>query len=763
VSPSKVNRASPWIRHRDGKRFLESWRETTTFDPCTILMIGGDIVDRRMLNDMLARSRGLSCALVTADTIDGGLRCLGGGGIDLVIADLSGRGENRLQALRRLGEEASHIPILVLDDRDDPQLAIEAIREGAEDYLVKDHIHAAMLERVICTTLERRAFRQTRQQHRSRQNTLIADNADAMVVVSLNGMVRFVNPAAEEMFHRKLEALIGTPFGCPITGAGRTEVDILRPDGRTTVSEMHVVVAAWGDEKVYLATLRDITERKATETALRQYERIFRSSSDAIAVIDLNGGVAMANRSFNHWFRSKNHSGGAVKLPEVLDKSFYEESIRPGLRRCALGKQNQLQAWMTLTDGRQKYTTMTFDPLHDEDAITTACIWTIRDLSETKTLEKQLRQSQKMEAIGTLAGGIAHNFNNLLMGIQGRSSLMLLDTAEYDPFREHLHGIEALVKEASGLTKQLLGYARGGKYDPVPTDVNALVSKNLHMFASTRKEIEIVENYALDMWRVEVDRSQVSQVLLNIFVNAAQAMPDGGRLTVKTTNVKLSSRSADACGVAEGRYVAIHVSDTGRGMARGTLQRIFDPFYTTKGPGRGTGLGLASAYGIVRNHNGFIDVDSEIGEGACFSIYLPATDKAILSHNGVRHRVVKGSETLLLVDDEIDVLEIGRQLLRRLGYTVKAVSSGAEALQIYEAHPAAIDLVLLDMVMPGMGGGETFDRLRQINPAVKVLLASGYSLEGQAEQILARGCDGFIQKPFDISALSAKLRSLLDP
>lgn len=427
------------------------------------------------------------------------------------------------------------------------------------------------------------------------------------------------------------------------------------------------------------------------------------------------------------------------------------------------GEEAQIQTWITLPGGQRKYTTMTFDPFRDEDLVIAGCIWTLRDLSETKSLEEQLRQSQKMEAIGTLAGGIAHNFNNLLMGIQGRSSLMLMDTTADHPFLEHLHGIEALVQEAAGLTKQLLGYARGGKYDPVPTELNTLVAKNLRMFASTRKEIETTEEYANGLWRVEVDRSQLNQVLLNIFVNAWQAMPEGGQLSVTTANTELDTRAAATCGVAPGRYAVISIKDSGRGMSRTTLQRIFDPFFTTQHAGRGAGLGLASAYGIIRNHDGFIDVDSDLGKGTRFSVYLPATDRAVISYDGARHRVVKGSETILLVDDEADIREVGRRLMVRLGYQVKTAGNGPEALAIYQAEHAAIDLVVLDMIMPKMGGGEVFDRMREIDPHANVLLASGYSLEGKADKIMARGCNGFIQKPFDISELSVKLRSLLDP
>jgi signal transduction histidine kinase len=540
-------------------------------------------------------------------------------------------------------------------------------------------------------------------------------------------------------------------------------VDILRPGGPAAIAEMHLALCEWGDETVYLATLRDISERKAAEGALRRYERIFGAFSDPVAVIDQRGRVTMANQSFQRWFWPAGDPAPEAMLTDLLDADLYEEKINPGLCRCAHGEDAQNQTWITLPDGQRKYATMTFDPFRDEDLVISGCIWTLRDLSETKSLEDQLRQSQKMEAIGTLAGGIAHNFNNLLMGIQGRSSLMLMDTTADHPFLEHLHGIEALVQEAAGLTKQLLGYARGGKYDPVPTDLNNLVAKNLRMFASTRKEIETTEDYADGLWRVEVDRSQLNQVLLNIFVNAWQAMPEGGQLSVTTANAELDARAAATCGVAPGRYAVVSVKDTGRGMSRTTLQRIFDPFFTTQHAGRGAGLGLASAYGIIRNHSGFIDVESDLGKGTRFSVFLPATDKAVISHNGIRHRVIKGSETILLVDDEADILEIGRRLMVRLGYQVMTAGSGPEALAIYQAEHAAIDLVVLDMIMPQMGGGEVFDRMREMDPHANVLLASGYSLEGKADKIMARGCNGFIQKPFDISELSVKLRSLLDP
>jgi nitrogen-specific signal transduction histidine kinase/ActR/RegA family two-component response regulator len=415
-----------------------------------------------------------------------------------------------------------------------------------------------------------------------------------------------------------------------------------------------------------------------------------------------------------------------------------------------------------MPDGTLRYAEMAFYPYFDADNSLSGVIWNVRDISQTKSLEDQLRQSQKMEAIGTLAGGIAHNFNNLLMGIQGRVSLMQIETDHDHPFREHLEGIADQVRSAADLTKQLLGYARGGKYETVPTDLNHLVARNFAMFCRTRREIEMREAYAENLWSVEIDQNQFSQVLVNLFVNAWQAMPGGGKLAVATSNTEFDHGHAAALGITAGRYVRVEVRDTGKGMDAPTLKRIFDPFFTTKKGGRGSGLGLASVYGIVSNHNGAIDVESEVAAGTAFNIYLPASDKTPQTHSQQALIPLRGRETILLVDDEQEILQVGRMMLLKIGYQVMVAASGQQALAVYREKGAEIDLVILDMIMPGMSGSDTFDQLRQLDPDVKVLLASGYSLNRRANQILARGCDGFLQKPFDLAVLSRKLRCMLD-
>ena len=381
---------------------------------------------------------------------------------------------------------------------------------------------------------------------------------------------------------------------------------------------------------------------------------------------------------------------------------------------------------------------------------------------EKEKLQNRLHQVQKIEAIGTLAGGIAHDFNNLLMSIQGFTSLMLLQTGHDYVYHDNLKSIEAAVQRGAELTRQLLGAARGGKYEVKPTNLNELLQNSLAMFGRTKKEIRIHEKYQAEIWTVEVDRGQIDQVILNLLVNAWQSMPGGGDIYVETSNTTLDKNYTLPYGLKPGDYVRIAITDTGVGMDEDVLERIFDPFFTTKQKGRGTGLGLASAYGIIKNHDGIINAYSEKGRGSAFNIYLPASKKGIETEEKTQTGdIEKGTETVLIADDEDMVLQVGGEMLSIMGYKVLSAAGGNEAVELYQKHRDEIDLVILDMIMPDMGGGEVYEKIKKINPEVKVLLSSGYSINGDATEILNRGCNGFIQKPFDIKNLSQKIREIL--
>jgi two-component system, cell cycle sensor histidine kinase and response regulator CckA len=370
-----------------------------------------------------------------------------------------------------------------------------------------------------------------------------------------------------------------------------------------------------------------------------------------------------------------------------------------------------------------------------------------RSEEERRKLTIQLQQAQKMEAIGTLAGGIAHDFNNLLMAIQGNVSLMLFDTPVSQAHHRALMNIEKLVRSGADLTSKLLGYARKGKYEARPILLNDLVAETADTFGRMRKEIIIEREFAPDLKGIIVDRGQIEQVLLNMFVNAADAMPSGGRLLLQDRQRDPPRDPPKGYTVQPGEYVRLRVVDSGVGIDPMIIDRIFDPFFTTKKMGRGTGLGLASAYGIVKSHNGYIDVESRPGAGAAFSVFFPATEMRPCSSEAPPCRLLDGSGTVLLVDDEETVLSVTAELIRRLGYTVLCARSGREALEIFARERDRIDVVILDMIMPEMGGGEVFDQLRRANPRVKVLWPQATAFRVKPVRSWTAAATGFFRNP----------------
>lgn len=308
----------------------------------------------------------------------------------------------------------------------------------------------------------------------------------------------------------------------------------------------------------------------------------------------------------------------------------------------------------------------------------------------------------------------------------------------------------------------MLGYAHGGRYVVTLFDINKLAVNIAAIFGRTRKEIRIHANAQPAPCVVEADKGQIEQVLLNIFINAWQAMPDGGDLYLETSIVSIDKTAGRSYQIQPGSYVKVSITDTGTGMDETVLRRIFDPYFTTKAFGHGAGLSLASAYGIVKSHGGVITVFSEIGQGTSFNIHLPVSERNPDKEVFVQEKLVKGTETILLVDDEKMIIDVGKAMLEKLGYQVIVAESGKRAVDAAQQKLDEIDLVLLDLTMPGMDGGTAFDRIREIRPAMPVILFSGYAILDKAAEIMQRGCNGFIQKPFDISKLSKIIRNILD-
>ena len=511
-----------------------------------------------------------------------------------------------------------------------------------------------------------------------------------------------------------------------------------------------------------LTNLKDAEEQS-------RYKELLDNVDDAVYILDLEGNVLEANEAAYSWLGYTPKLFFELNIADIIPREDARSIIDQLGKGIQDGRPQKIivETSHTKTDGE-----LIPVEIHSR-AISyrgrTVILNAARDITlrieaekEKKLLQSQLLHSQKMEAIGTLAGGIAHDFNNLLMGIQGYISLMRLQTNPDDPNGEYIQGIENAVTSAANLTNQLLGFARKGKYALKQTCINDTVIKSAKMFTRTRKEIVTHKQLQDNIWSVRVDPGQIEQVLINLYLNAWHAMPQGGDLCIQTENVYLSDHYCKPFEVPGGNYVKVSITDTGSGIDKEIIERIFEPFFTTKDVGKGTGLGLASAYGIIKNHNGIIRVYSEKDHGTTFNIYLPSSDLEEPVDAEVNSELLNGTETILLVDDEEGTIRVEKLMLEELGYTVFPARSGKQAIELYNENKTGFDLVALDMIMPEMNGKDTYDELKKIDPTVKVLLVSGYSLNKQIEELIGLGCKGYMQKPFDIVQLSQKIREVLD-
>ncbi len=632
---------------------------------------------------------------------------------------------------------------------------------------------------------ERKRAEEALRQSEGRYRTIFEHTATANIIVDENHVIRLANSKFEKLVgytRKELEGkMVWTSFVAEEDlkrmkkyHGQRRRKEGAAPDsyefrcsvrtGETRDLFMSVTMIPGTNESV--ASIIDITDRKKAEEALRQSEERFRDMArlmpETVFETDEYGIITFANETAFEKFQY---------APEELDKGLdITIMLAPDDRARAIENIGRVLAGERI--GLNEYLARrkdgtTFPALVHAVAIMkngrpSGARGFLIDISDKKILEEQFMRAQKMEAIGTMAGGIAHDFNNLLMGILGNVSLMLLSADKSHPFFDRLKNVEEYVRQGSELTKQFLGFARGGKYEVRPTQLGEFIQKSAEMFGRTKKEIRIHQNIQEGLWIVEVDRNQMEQVMLNLFVNAWQAMPGGGDLYLSTQNVNLDESEVAPFGVGPGRYVRVSVTDTGIGMDEAVKSRIFEPFFTTKGKGRGTGLGLASVYGIMKNHKGFVTVESEKGEGSTFTLYFPASEKTVQEERQTCGEIRKGQGTILLIDDEEVILDVGAEMLKRLGYDVITAAGGRAGIETYRGNRDSIDLVVLDMIMPDLGGRETFDGLKEIRPDVNVLLSSGYSLNGQAKEIMDKGCRGFIQKPFSLGDLADKIMEILD-
>ena len=513
-----------------------------------------------------------------------------------------------------------------------------------------------------------------------------------------------------------------------------------------------------------IGAIQDITGQKQAEESLQEseerYRQFFLEDLSGAYISKPDGRLIACNPAFARIF---GFSSVQEALATPLESIYHESNTRVEFLKN-LRKNKKLvnfKSNMRHRDGSVVNIVENTIGIFDEEEKLVEIKGFLVDVTLQTKLEAQLHKARKMETVGTLAGGIAHEFNNLLMTILGNTSLIQYDLDKTDPHFQMLVKIAEAVGRGVELTQQLLGYAKKGKYEVKPLDLNRLVQKTADTFGRSKRGIDIHYELSQDIPTILADQDQLEQVLLNLLANAADAMAGHGQLLLKTSNVTHVHIPATLYEPVPGDYIKLAVTDTGSGMDELTRDRVFDPFFTTKGMGHGKGLGLASVYGIIKSHGGYIEVETEKDRGSTFNIFLPASRKKILKAQASAGNDVSKGDVILIADDEDLVLGVGVNFLDRLGYKALIARNGYEAVEVYRKNRDAIGLVIMDMIMPHMGGGQAYDNIKKINPAAKVLLSSGYSIDGQAQEILNRGCDGFIQKPFGMKELASKIDEIL--
>ncbi|MGO9569884.1 MAG: PAS domain S-box protein [Desulfomonilaceae bacterium] len=522
-----------------------------------------------------------------------------------------------------------------------------------------------------------------------------------------------------------------------------------------------------GKPREAVGVIADITERKRTEEALREseqrYRNLFDESRDGVYLCARDGVLDEANQAFFDLFgltrEEARHWNVAKAYRDPADRTRFRETIERN------GSVVDYEVKLKKKDGTGIDCQITSTLRLDENGTILGYQGIIRDITDRKRLEQQLLQAQKMEAIGTLAGGIAHDFNNLLTVILGYSELIISDKNERDRDYEDLKKVIHAGRSAGDMVQQILAFGRKTETKFWPINLNKQVPQLRKMLSRLLpRTIEVQIDLAPDLPTVNADPAQIDQILMNLAVNARDAMPDGGSLTIETRAVVLDNEYCSThIEASKGLHALLTVRDTGTGIDGASSDRIFEPFYTTKKPGQGTGLGLAMVYGIVKGHGGHIAVDSEAGAGTAFKIYLPAHQ--IEAEPDVPTSVefsALGRGTILLADDEVLVRSLGERILEKTGYRVLAASNGREALEIYKQKKDEISLVILDLIMPVMDGKQCLDEILKVNSQARVLIASGYSPDGATKDILASGARGFVNKPYDIRQLVQSVREALD-
>jgi two-component system cell cycle sensor histidine kinase/response regulator CckA len=621
--------------------------------------------------------------------------------------------------------------------------------------------------------------------------TVTERSTDILAIIDASTTVRYVSPSFETVLGYRVADFIG-----------KTGLQLVHPDDQAHAQQMLAKLVVDGlDHVTYEVRIRDakggyrymdvrarnllndpvisgiavdgrdITDRKLAEQALRLSEERFRkvleTSAEGIAMRDAEGRIIFANERFAEMMGYQVSELEGQQIDSIVAPEHLRTLRESFERRRLTGKSETLDLQMVRKNGTRLDILLSASPMYDEDGKFIGALGMVTDMSERKQLEAQLRQSQKIEAVGRLAGGIAHDFNNLLTAIRGHVELLLGELTDGAPHRADIEEIGKAADRAAALTQQLLAFSRKQmlkptviEFDSVVNDLESLLRRLLTADISMQTTLKAGNG------RVRADRSQLEQVLMNLVVNARDALPHGGQIVITTEVTSVDSQFARAnAGAEPGDYVKLCVSDNGSGMDAQTLSHVFEPFFTTKDVGKGTGLGLATVYGVVKQSGGYIRVTSEVSRGTTFEIYLPRVHDPVSEPRdtaGPRTGTPAG-ETILVAEDEDAVRALTCRILRKRGYHVLEARDGREAVQIAQDYEGEIRLLVTDVIMPNVGGRELSENLARLKPTVKVLFMSGYTDDQLLQRgILQSGSSNFLEKPFTPDALATKVREVLE-
>jgi two-component system cell cycle sensor histidine kinase/response regulator CckA len=720
---------------------------------------------------------------------------------DLVLSDYHIPTWNGVEAFRELKKSGKDIPFIFVTGTLGDEAAVDLIKEGVADYVLKERL--VRLPAAVRRALEEKKTRDERERairdlrdSEERVRLLLDSTAEAICGVDFQGNCTFTNSAClqilgydstEELLGKQMHSLShhsridGTPYPaeeCPIykanqegTGTHSDDEVFWRKDGSSFPAEYWSYPMLRNGKAIGAVLIFvDLTKRKRAEGALQRSEarvhRLLESNLIGISTGDLSGKLIDANDAFLGLlgYARKDLLSGQMRW-EALTPPEYREANQLAVEQLSrTGVVSPCEKQFIRKDGIRVSVLIGAATLVAESGETEVISFVV-DISERKRLEQQLRQAQKMEAVGLLAGGIAHDFNNLLGVIIGYSEMFEERLDKNDPLRPKAEQIRRAGERAAGLTRQLLAFSRQQVLEPKVLDLNAVVAETLKMLRRLiGEDIELVMVPAANLGSVKADQGQIEQVIMNLAVNARDAMPQGGKLTISTSNLELDEVFVRLHpGIIPGPHVMLLVSDTGCGMSLETQAHIFEPFFTTKELGKGTGLGLSTVYGVVKQSGGYVSVYSEVGRGTAIRIYLPRIDESLTTGKpgaGGQEKM-RGWETVLLVEDAQPLRELARELLEANGYVVLEAANGAAAIQLAEKHKEPIQLLLSDVVMPGMDGRKLAERMSRIHPESKVLYMSGYTDDAIVHHGVLSSGIALLQKPFTRESLTRKVREVL--